>query len=105
MSTGSRNILFSMKKNISRFLVAVTLLLCGVNDTFAQERPKVRQLSEKKAQVALDGIYPMVKNDLWGYADAEGKFLIRPVFSEVMPMSAMKVGFVAYPLSTLWEHT
>ena len=85
-----------MKKNTLLFIVSVLLLLSGVGDIFAQERPVLRQLSEKKAQVALDGIYPMVKNDLWGYADAEGKFLIRPVFSEVMPMSAMKVGFVAY---------
>ena len=100
MSTGSRNILFSMKKNISRFLVAVTLLLCGVNDTFAQERPKVRQLSEKKAQVASKGLYPLAKKEKWGYADAEGKFLIRPVFTKVMPMGEKQVGFVAYQKET-----
>ena len=81
---------------ISRLVIAVSLLLCGVNDMYAQERPKLRPLNEKKAQTASQGLYPHAKKDKWGYADAEGRFIIRPLFVEVLPMSAKQVGFVAY---------
>ena len=85
-----------MKKTISLFIAAISLLLFGQNNISAQERPKERPLNEKKIQVASQGLYPMEKKGMWGYADAAGKFLIRPEFCEVMPMSAMKVGFVSY---------
>ena len=76
---------------ISRLVIAVSLLLCGVNDMYAQERPKLRPLNEKKAQTASQGLYPHAKKDKWGYADAEGRFIIRPLFVEVLPMSAKQV--------------
>ena len=85
-----------MKMNISRLVLAVLLLLCGLSDMNAQERPKLRPLNEKKAQTASQGLYPHAKKDRWGYADAEGKFIIRPLFVQVLPMSAKQVGFVAY---------
>ena len=61
--------------NISRLVLAVLLLLCGLSDMNAQERPKLRPLNEKKAQTASQGLYPHAKKDRWGYADAEGKFI------------------------------
>ena len=85
-----------MKIKFSHFAVAVSLLLSGVNYMYAQERPKLRPLNEKKAQTASQGLYPHAKKDRWGYADAEGKFIIRPIFTKVLPMSAKQVGFVAY---------
>ncbi len=57
----------------------------------------MRPLSEKKIEeVASMVLTPMEKKEKWGYADAEGKFIIRPEFVEVLPMSSMKVAFVSY---------
>ena len=56
----------------------------------------MRQLNEKKALIASKGLYPLEKKGKWGYADSEGKFLIRPVFTEVLQMGPMNVGFVSY---------
>ena len=85
-----------MGKTILRFVLAVSLLAYFVADVNAQERPKLRPLSGKKAEHASNGMSPLEKKDKWGYVDAEGKFLIRPVFDKVMPMSAKQVGFVSY---------
>ena len=86
-----------MKKNISLFAVTVSLLLCGAQILNAQERPKMRPLSEKKiVEVSSIVLIPTEKKEKWGYADAEGKFVIRAEFEEVMPMSAKKVAFVSY---------
>ena len=57
----------------------------------------MRPLSEKKIEeVASMALTPMEKKEKWGYADVEGKFIIRPAFVEVLPMSAKKVAFVSY---------
>ncbi len=85
-----------MGRTILRFVLAVSLLAYCAGDINAQERPKLRELSGKKAEHASEGMTPLEKKEKWGYADAEGKFLIRPVFDNVMPMSAKQVGFVSY---------
>ena len=85
-----------MKKNISLFLAVVLLLSFGFDDIYAQVRPALRPLNEKKLQAASQGLYPLEKKGKWGYADAAGKFIIRPVFVETMQMGASKVGFVSY---------
>ena len=85
-----------MNKKISGLLVMTALLLCFADDLYAQGRPKMRELSERKLEEALHGVTPLAKKDKWGYADADGKFLIRPVFNDVMPMNSRHVGFVSY---------
>lgn len=86
-----------MRINISLLTIALTLLLGSSVSSYSQERPKLRPMSEKKTE-ELDSLvmYPTAKKELWGYADVEGKFIIRPVFTEVMPMSAKHVAFVSY---------
>ena len=57
----------------------------------------MRPLSEKKIEETSSMVLtPMEKKEKWGYADAEGKFVIRPAFEEVMPMSSKMVAFVSY---------
>ena len=85
-----------MNKKIFGLLVMTALLLCFADDLYAQGRPKMRELSERKLEDAIRGVTPMAKKDKWGYADADGKFLIRPVFNDVMPMNSRHVGFVSY---------
>ena len=85
-----------MKKNTTLFVLAVSLLFSGISELNAQERPALRDLSERKIEAASQGLSPFAKDELWGYVDAEGKFIIPPVFCQVLPMTEMKVGFVAY---------
>lgn len=45
--------------------------------------PKLKEISSKKQ---LESVSPQRhKNGLWGYADSEGKFVIRPVFNQAHP--------------------
>ena len=45
--------------------------------------PKLKEISSKKQ---LESVSPQRhKSGLWGYADSEGKFVIRPVFTEACP--------------------
>lgn len=85
-----------MKSTVVYILFTVVSLLSCVDGLFAQERPKLRELSDKKVQSATQGVMPEEKNEKWGYVDVDGRFLIRPLFMNAMPMCSMQVGFVSY---------
>ena len=85
-----------MKHNILNILLVVALFICGAAESVAQERPKLREISDKKLDVAMQGVVPMEKKGECGYADAEGKFIIPPIFHKVMPMSDKHVSFVCF---------
>lgn len=80
------------------FLVLTVLLtVLKLNAQSNGNLPKLRELAEKKQQEELRPLQH--KNGLWGYADGEGKFVIRPVFSEVCPYEG-KVARVRF--AELW---
>ena len=85
-----------MKHNILNILLVVTMFMCGTVKAASQERPKLREISDKKLEVAMLGVVPMEKKGECGYADAQGKFIIPPMFHKVMPMSDRHVGFVCF---------
>lgn len=85
-----------MRLNILNILFVFALLLGGTVKSVAQERPKLREISDKKLEVALQGVVPWEKKGECGYADAQGKFVIPPIFHKVMPMSDRNVGFVCF---------
>lgn len=85
-----------MRHNILNILLTLALFIGGAVKAVAQERPKLREVSDKKLEVALQGVVPMEKKGECGYADSQGKFVIPPVFNKVMPMSSKNVGFVCF---------
>lgn len=85
-----------MRQNILSFIFTVALLVGGVNEASSQERPKLREINDKKYQHALQGVVPAQKKEECGYADSEGKFVIPAIFHKVMPMSDRHVGFVCF---------
>ena len=62
----------------------------------AQERPKLKELNQKKYEKALAGVIPCKNKDKCGYADSQGKFVIPAIFHDAMPMSDKQVGFVSF---------
>lgn len=85
-----------MRHNILNTLLVIALFIGGTVKAVAQERPKLREISDKKLEVAMQGVVPMEKKGECGYADAQGKFIIPPIFNKVMPMSDRNVGFVCF---------
>ena len=85
-----------MRQNILSFIFTIALLVGGVNEASSQERPKLREINDKKYQHALQGVVPAQKKEECGYADSEGKFVIPAIFHKVMPMSDRHVGFVCF---------
>lgn len=85
-----------MRHNILNTLLVIALFIGGTVKAVAQERPKLREISDKKLEVAMQGVVPMEKKGECGYADAQGKFIIPPIFHKVMPMSDRHVGFVCF---------
>lgn len=85
-----------MRLNRLNILFVIVLLFGGSVTSVAQERPKLREISDKKLEVALQGVVPWEKKGECGYADAQGKFVIPPIFHKVMPMSDRNVGFVCF---------
>lgn len=85
-----------MRHNILNTLLVIALFIGGTVKAVAQERPKLREISDKKLEVAMQGVVPMEKKGECGYADAQGKFIIPPIFNKVMPMSDRNVGFVSF---------
>lgn len=85
-----------MRHNILITLLIIALFIGGTVKAVAQERPKLREISDKKLEVAMQGVVPMEKKGECGYADAQGKFIIPPIFNKVMPMSDRNVGFVCF---------
>ena len=58
-----------------------------------EELPKLRELKGKDLEVEITPLQH--KKGLWGYGDAEGKFVIRAVFDEVRPYEG-KVARICY---------
>lgn len=85
-----------MRHNILNILLAIALFIGGTVKAISQDRPKLREIGDKKLEVALQGVVPMEKKGECGYADAQGKFIIPPIFHKVMPMSDRYVGFVCF---------
>ena len=85
-----------MRQNILNLTLLFSLILCGVTEAASQERPKLREISEKKYETALKGVVPFEKKGECGYADLQGKFIIPAIFHKVMPMSDRQVGFVSF---------
>ena len=85
-----------MKNNVVNILLAVAMLIGGTANAAAQERPRLREVSDKKLEVAVHGVVPWKKKGECGYADAQGKFIIPPIFKDVMPMSDRNVSFVCF---------
>lgn len=70
---------------LKNIVFIVVLLLCPLVVLHAQnvEVPKLKEIKGKKL---LEEITPLQhKKGLWGYANSEGKFVIKPVFDEVCP--------------------
>lgn len=73
-------------KVLSYFIVIVSACLASLSYADAQsieELPKLKELKGKDLETAITPLKH--KKGLWGYADAEGKFVIRPSFSEARP--------------------
>lgn len=85
-----------MKKPLLIIMYVSVMLLCSAADVFAQQRPKLKELNDKRYEQALNGVSPWEKKGAYGYADEQGKFFIPPVFRSVMPMGMHNVGFVSY---------
>ena len=85
-----------MNHRFNCLIVVISAFFLSVLCVSAQERPKLRELSDRKVRIASDGLYPLEKKGKWGFVDSEGKFVIRPIFSKVMPMCAKQTAFVAY---------
>ena len=64
-----------MRHHILNILLALALFIGGAFKAVAQERPKLREISDKKLEVALQGVVPMEKKGECGYADSQGKFV------------------------------
>lgn len=78
--------------------ILLTLLLaCSVSVLFADDgRPKLKENNEKKIEKLKNGGKCLEKKGLWGYADAEYKFVIPAVFAKVEPFNEGGQAFVAY---------
>ena len=85
-----------MKPLFLSIIIVAALSFYGTQDAFADGRPKMRELNEKQIESASLGVSPLQKKDMWGYANKDGKFVIRAQFLNVMQMSEKKVGFVSY---------
>lgn len=74
-----------MKRTVTIF-VYIIVMLSGIVRSNAQTLDDIPKLSELKGKKLLEKISPLQhKKGLWGYANSEGKFIIRPEFNLVMP--------------------
>lgn len=85
-----------MRQNILRLIFMTALFVCGAKGVSSQERPKLREISDKKYEAALNSVAPYEKKGKCGYADSQGKFFIPAIFHKVRPMSDRHVGFVCF---------
>ena len=71
-----------MIKNICSILFILALSIQGIAAQ-SLDVPKMKELKGKKLEIELT---PMQnKKGMWGYVDVEGKFVIKPVFTEACP--------------------
>ena len=88
--------IYVMRQNILRLIFMTALFVCGAKGVSSQERPKLREISDKKYEAALNGVAPYEKKGKCGYANSQGKFFIPAIFHKVRPMSDRHVGFVCF---------
>ncbi len=70
---------------MKRTLVISVALLLSVCLS-GQDYPELKSLSEKKLeQISQGGLTPFQKKNLWGYQDASGKVIVKPVFDMTYP--------------------
>ncbi len=71
----------------SILLISILVLAGGLVDISAQTLEEFPVLREIKGKKLLEKIEPQKhgKHDLWGYANSEGKFVIKPVFTDACP--------------------
>ena len=70
-------------KNILCSVLLLFLTSVGIGAQTVEELPKLKELKGKKL---LQELVPLKhKNGMWGYANNEGKFVIKPVFSAACP--------------------
>ena len=69
-------------KNLAYTLLAMTVIFGMSVNSYAQIPEEIPRLKEIKASKLTEKIVPQKhKSGLWGYADSEGKFVVRPVFN------------------------
>ena len=74
---------------ISNILLTAALMLGLSVQLSAQHDKDIPKLKEVKGKKLLEDITPLQhKKGLWGYANSEGKFTIKPVFNEACPFEA-----------------
>ena len=88
--------IYVMRQNILRLIFLTALFVCGAKGVSSQERPKLREIGDKKYEAALNGVAPYEKKGKCGYANSQGKFFIPAIFHKVRPMSDRHVGFVCF---------
>lgn len=74
-------------------MVALALMSASLH---AEDRPKLKLLSDKKLVKMEVGSHCQEKKGKWGYADWEDKFIISPIFDAVQPFNQRGQAFVAY---------
>ena len=77
-------------------VISAALLLCTLLS--GQNYPELKTLSDKKLeQIAQgSGVSPFQKKNLWGYQDASGKVMVRPVFDSAFPFDEFGCSKVEY---------
>lgn len=69
--------------HISLTLMLLFGMLAGSSAQNIEELPKLKEIKGNKL---LEEVFPKEhKNELWGYANEEGKFVIKPVFNKAYP--------------------
>ena len=69
-------------RNLAYTFLAMTVFFGMSFNTYAQMQEEIPRLKEIKASKLAEKIVPQKhKSGLWGYADSEGKFVVRPVFN------------------------
>lgn len=85
-----------MRTIVRNILLVCLLLSCCIQISFADGRPRIHELNDKKQEILEAGVVPAKKKDEWGYATRDGKFLIPAVFTAAMPVNSKQVAFVSY---------
>lgn len=78
-------------------VVLAGLMMLVSMELFADGRPKVRVLGDKRYEQIEGTLVPFEKKEKWGFAETDGKPAIPAVFSKVMPFKD-EAAFVAYEL-------
>lgn len=61
------------------------IALCIACQLASAQIPQIKPLEGKNLEKAKAGLVPMEKKGKWGFADNEGKFVVKPVFDSATP--------------------